>query len=144
MSPAKAALACCALLGSELGRDQTPRTRANCVVVLLTTANYTYFLVTPLLHSAEQARRKESSLSLHRLAAMKVLSSLLLWFNAASAEKDYQFCIVGGGPGGVQLGHYFEKAGQNYHLFERNDFGLHTSDGIAAYSHHLRCYDAGP
>ena len=36
------------------------------------------------------------------------------------ALKDsYAYCIVGAGPGGLQLGHYFHKKNRDYIIFER-------------------------
>ena len=34
-------------------------------------------------------------------------------------KESYQYCIVGGGPGGLQLGHYMQLAKRDYVLFER-------------------------
>ena len=51
-----------------------------------------------------------------------VLGLLLAAVQAATAldlKTDYQYCIVGGGPGGLQLGHYLKSAGRDYVLFER-------------------------
>eukprot|EP00933_Yihiella_yeosuensis_P015156 TRINITY_DN13319_c0_g4_i1.p1 TRINITY_DN13319_c0_g4~~TRINITY_DN13319_c0_g4_i1.p1 ORF type:complete len:740 (+),score=110.38 TRINITY_DN13319_c0_g4_i1:46-2265(+) len=33
--------------------------------------------------------------------------------------EEHQYCIVGGGPAGIQLGHFFLRAGRDYILFER-------------------------
>lgn len=38
---------------------------------------------------------------------------------AASPAAHYKYCIVGAGPGGVQLGQYMLNAGDDYALFER-------------------------
>ena len=33
----------------------------------------------------------------------------------------YDYIIIGAGPGGLQMGHMMEKAGQNYIILERNE-----------------------
>eukprot|EP01052_Picozoa_sp_SAG31_P048791 SAG31_NODE_10376_length_1146_cov_1.295129_1_plen_78_part_10 len=38
---------------------------------------------------------------------------------AAAAGGVRDFCIVGAGPGGLQLGHYMHAAGRDYVIFER-------------------------
>lgn len=39
---------------------------------------------------------------------------------AEAADAQHQFCIVGAGPGGLQLGQYMMKGGRDYMLYERN------------------------
>eukprot|EP00933_Yihiella_yeosuensis_P042329 TRINITY_DN36889_c0_g1_i1.p1 TRINITY_DN36889_c0_g1~~TRINITY_DN36889_c0_g1_i1.p1 ORF type:complete len:733 (+),score=145.39 TRINITY_DN36889_c0_g1_i1:79-2277(+) len=34
-------------------------------------------------------------------------------------DKQHQYCIIGGGPSGIQLGHFFLRAGRDYVIFER-------------------------
>jgi NADPH-dependent glutamate synthase beta subunit-like oxidoreductase len=33
----------------------------------------------------------------------------------------HDYCVIGAGPSGLQLGYYFKKAGRDYILFERNN-----------------------
>ncbi|RDD41256.1 FAD-dependent oxidoreductase domain-containing protein 2 [Trichoplax sp. H2] len=33
----------------------------------------------------------------------------------------YQYCIIGAGPGGLQMAYYFQRAGRDYVVFERNN-----------------------
>ena len=35
------------------------------------------------------------------------------------AER-HDYCVIGAGPGGLQLGYYLQQAGRDYMLFERN------------------------
>lgn len=37
----------------------------------------------------------------------------------AELQERYQYCVVGAGPGGLQLGHYMNRAGRDYIIFER-------------------------
>jgi thioredoxin reductase len=39
--------------------------------------------------------------------------------DSGAVESSAQYCIVGAGPGGIQLGHFFDRAGRNYVIFER-------------------------
>ena len=51
---------------------------------------------------------------------MKGFVLALLGANVRADETDYQYCLVGAGPGGVQLGHFLNMKGRSYHLFEKN------------------------
>ena len=37
-----------------------------------------------------------------------------------AADKYWDYIVVGAGPGGLQMGHFLQKAGRNYVLLERN------------------------
>ena len=37
-----------------------------------------------------------------------------------AAEEKHKYCIVGAGPGGLQLGHFMLTAGRDYMMYERN------------------------
>jgi hypothetical protein len=39
-----------------------------------------------------------------------------------SLKSKYEYCVVGAGPGGMQLGHYMLNNSWDYMVFERNDF----------------------
>ena len=38
---------------------------------------------------------------------------------AAQTCEDHQYCIVGAGPAGIQLGHLMHQIGRDYAIFER-------------------------
>ncbi|XP_064406922.1 FAD-dependent oxidoreductase domain-containing protein 2-like [Halichondria panicea] len=38
----------------------------------------------------------------------------------AEEEHSTQFCVIGAGPGGLQLGYFLERAGRDYVIFEKN------------------------
>ena len=48
---------------------------------------------------------------------------LLLLTPATSADprRYHDYCIVGAGPAGLQLGHYMQKANRDYVIFERSN-----------------------
>ena len=55
-----------------------------------------------------------------------MVSSLLLtlvalvgWTHAA--DKYWDYIVVGAGPGGLQMGHFLQKAGRDYVVLEKND-----------------------
>eukprot|EP00928_Gymnodinium_smaydae_P068048 TRINITY_DN5109_c0_g5_i2.p1 TRINITY_DN5109_c0_g5~~TRINITY_DN5109_c0_g5_i2.p1 ORF type:complete len:772 (+),score=60.84 TRINITY_DN5109_c0_g5_i2:47-2317(+) len=62
------------------------------------------------------------------LLSISPLSLVVLcvgWVVGGSATKDdndveRRYCIVGAGPGGIQLGHFFKHAGRDYVIYERN------------------------
>ena len=37
-----------------------------------------------------------------------------------AVDKYWDYIVVGAGPGGLQMGHFLQKAGRNYVLLERN------------------------
>eukprot|EP00729_Bicosta_minor_P010068 gene10068-4480_t len=51
-------------------------------------------------------------------------SAVFLFLGLAAASTavtstSLDYCVIGAGPGGIQLGHYFLRAGRNYAIFER-------------------------
>ena len=38
---------------------------------------------------------------------------------AESLKTDYRYCVVGAGPGGLQFGHYLNRANVDYILLEK-------------------------
>ena len=40
--------------------------------------------------------------------------------SASTRKEQYQFCIVGAGPAGLQLGHLLHTAGRDYTILEMN------------------------
>eukprot|EP00296_Roombia_truncata_P008195 JP446671.1.p1 GENE.JP446671.1~~JP446671.1.p1 ORF type:complete len:241 (-),score=23.47 JP446671.1:197-919(-) len=48
-----------------------------------------------------------------------VILAGLLFLQLVASSNHY--CIVGGGPGGLQMAYYLKSAGRSYVLFERND-----------------------
>ena len=75
----------------------------------------------PLLCKGNQGNH-DSMPPLHR--SLRLLYVLLLLPCPASTSTrlapTYDYCIVGGGPGGLQVGHYMHRAGWDYALFERS------------------------
>ena len=56
-------------------------------------------------------------------AAILPLGLLLLLCATPTAPLSpphSRYCILGAGPGGLQLGHYMHRAGRDYRLFERS------------------------
>ena len=55
----------------------------------------------------------------------------------ADAAVDHRYCIIGAGPGAVQMGHYMLRAGMDYmyhhcyHIFERNGARSLLTCGVA-------------
>lgn len=47
--------------------------------------------------------------------------------DAGCTRQTHTFCIIGGGPGGIQLGHLFLDAGDDYVVFERAVDAQHAS-----------------
>lgn len=45
---------------------------------------------------------------------------LLAPLACAAAAERHDYCIVGAGPGGLQLGHFLHQAGRDYIIFERS------------------------
>eukprot|EP00933_Yihiella_yeosuensis_P066455 TRINITY_DN7072_c0_g1_i2.p1 TRINITY_DN7072_c0_g1~~TRINITY_DN7072_c0_g1_i2.p1 ORF type:complete len:732 (-),score=116.15 TRINITY_DN7072_c0_g1_i2:291-2486(-) len=54
-------------------------------------------------------------LELPLLLAVSITFPFLAWGN-----EEHQYCIIGGGPAGIQLGHFFFHGGRDYVLFEKN------------------------
>ncbi|XP_065889903.1 FAD-dependent oxidoreductase domain-containing protein 2-like isoform X3 [Dysidea avara] len=54
--------------------------------------------------------------------SMQLLLVLLLSCTYSCAKKSvhYQYCIIGAGPSGLQMGHFLQNAGRNYLIIERN------------------------
>jgi len=46
---------------------------------------------------------------------------LVLLVTVASEVEHHEYCIVGAGPGGLQLGYFLQKAGRDYIIFERSN-----------------------
>jgi hypothetical protein len=46
-----------------------------------------------------------------------LLAAPVAW---AASDVAHQYCLVGAGPGGLQLGHFMMKAGRDYMVYERN------------------------
>ena len=46
--------------------------------------------------------------------------------------SDHDYCVIGAGPAGLQLGFFFEKAGRDYIIFERSN----NTGKFIAYHHH--------
>lgn len=42
--------------------------------------------------------------------------------------SNTEFCIIGAGPAGLQLGYFFQKSGMDYIIYERSSIsgGLHS------------------
>ena len=57
-----------------------------------------------------------------RGASRAVTLTALLAMSAQSGAGavDHRYCVIGAGPGAVQMGHYMLRAGMDYHIFERN------------------------
>ena len=36
-------------------------------------------------------------------------------------RHEYDYCIIGGGPGGLQLAYFLQQAGRDYIVIERNN-----------------------
>ncbi|CAE7753178.1 FOXRED2, partial [Symbiodinium pilosum] len=49
--------------------------------------------------------------------ALRLLAATLLL--SCAEDLSRQYCIIGGGPAGVQLGHFFLHAGRDYVIFEK-------------------------
>jgi ribulose 1,5-bisphosphate synthetase/thiazole synthase len=63
-----------------------------------------------------------------RMAEVSPSASLLLFqalsviFFANFCHGLYtDYCIVGAGPGGLQMGYFFQKAGRDYVIFEKSN-----------------------
>ena len=39
--------------------------------------------------------------------------------STTSTTITAQYCIIGAGPGGIQLGHFLDRAGRDYVIFEK-------------------------
>jgi thioredoxin reductase len=57
---------------------------------------------------------------------MKICVSSILFLlyyvtELGASSCHHQFCIIGAGPGGLQLGYFFQQAGSDYVIFEKND-----------------------
>lgn len=55
-------------------------------------------------------------------AALITGASAGFWRSASehhSLKDSYAYCIVGAGPGGLQLGHYLHMKNRDYMIFER-------------------------
>ena len=50
---------------------------------------------------------------------LQLLLGAVLWRCGGAAESQTQYCIIGGGPAGIQLGHFFLHAGRDYVIFEK-------------------------
>lgn len=48
-----------------------------------------------------------------------VLSSVLSWFSLKAQIEHIDYCIIGAGAAGLQLGYFFQQKGLNYRIFER-------------------------
>ena len=62
------------------------------------------------------------SRSCHSSMASNVLLTLVAlvgWTHAA--DKYWDYIVVGAGPGGLQMGHFLQKAGRDYVVLEKND-----------------------
>eukprot|EP00746_Dinoflagellata_sp_MGD_P154231 gnl/MRDRNA2_/MRDRNA2_84707_c0_seq1.p1 gnl/MRDRNA2_/MRDRNA2_84707_c0~~gnl/MRDRNA2_/MRDRNA2_84707_c0_seq1.p1 ORF type:complete len:765 (+),score=135.09 gnl/MRDRNA2_/MRDRNA2_84707_c0_seq1:161-2455(+) len=55
------------------------------------------------------------------VALVTVRGSEATTTNQGKASSHSQYCIVGAGPGGLQLGHFMKHAGRNYVIFEKAD-----------------------
>ena len=42
-------------------------------------------------------------------------------FFLLSVTHAYKYCIIGAGPGGVQIGYFLQKSKRDYIIFERSD-----------------------
>ncbi len=51
---------------------------------------------------------------------MAALIATAVGSDSLAAEDKHKYCIVGAGPGGLQLGHFMLTAGRDYMVFERN------------------------
>ena len=54
------------------------------------------------------------------------LTFLLLFLNqsnysATSYIHEYEYCVVGAGPAGLQMAYFLQKSNRNYILLERNN-----------------------
>eukprot|EP00933_Yihiella_yeosuensis_P020228 TRINITY_DN1626_c0_g1_i1.p1 TRINITY_DN1626_c0_g1~~TRINITY_DN1626_c0_g1_i1.p1 ORF type:complete len:740 (+),score=99.02 TRINITY_DN1626_c0_g1_i1:85-2304(+) len=61
----------------------------------------------------------KSSTSVQALALPLVWALLVASLGSAHAEQQHQYCIVGAGPAGIQLGHFLLHAKRDYVIFER-------------------------
>jgi NADPH-dependent 2,4-dienoyl-CoA reductase/sulfur reductase-like enzyme len=68
------------------------------------------------------------------LAACSALASAKTMDSTTEAEKEmptvkpgdrgvqfHDYCVIGAGPAGLQLGYFMEKAGRDYIIYERNN-----------------------
>ena len=60
------------------------------------------------------------NLNLHSQSATAALLTLLASTHAAS-DATHDFCVVGGGPGGLQTAGYLAEQGNDYILFESKE-----------------------
>lgn len=55
-------------------------------------------------------------------------SMLLLFVIYLSSVVDtfphHQYCVVGAGPGGLQIAYFLQQAGRDYVVFEKGEFTL--------------------
>lgn len=68
-------------------------------------------------------RNRASSMALHSPSATTIVFQssviLLLWCVLVSAYHDY--CIVGAGPSGLQMGYFFQRAARDYVIYEKSN-----------------------
>ncbi|KAJ8318872.1 hypothetical protein KUTeg_003963 [Tegillarca granosa] len=49
------------------------------------------------------------------MAIKTFLMTVCIVINIESTKSDqYQYCVIGAGPSGLQMGYYFQKAGRDY------------------------------
>lgn len=54
------------------------------------------------------------------MASIQIAFLLQLIYGSSAAEAVRDYCIVGAGPAGIQLGHFLYHAGRDYVIYERN------------------------
>ena len=93
---------------------------------------------TSFCSSSSSGRRSSSNRLLNSLLLLPLFllyvafvlscSCLLAPFSSASAEAatatqgavtNHRYCVIGAGPGGLQIGYYLQKAGRDYIIFEK-------------------------
>jgi len=57
---------------------------------------------------------------MNRLTSLLAILVSCVSFAKSSGEVFHEYCVVGAGPGGLQIGFYLERAGRDYVIFERD------------------------
>lgn len=62
---------------------------------------------------------------LNMLKANNFLLLLLLSVVAISlSQRDYDYCVVGAGPGGIQMAYFLQKNNRNYIVLEKGCYAV--------------------
>mmetsp|Transcript_25805 Transcript_25805/g.56128 ORF Transcript_25805/g.56128 Transcript_25805/m.56128 type:complete len:922 (-) Transcript_25805:186-2951(-) len=54
------------------------------------------------------------------ILSLVVADGVSLGYEGEQLKKHHKYCIVGAGPGGIQLGHFLKHANRDYVIYERN------------------------